>query len=246
MRDETPVPPTFDQRPPPGAEECPQHYFSSPRQATAATDVFTDAANAQNAPKVTATISDNTVGTEERLVYTITIDGSTGRDIVTPQAPSAEGLTLLQASPDTRSSVSIVNGVVSQGYSYSWAYRPDGEGTARLGSTTVQVGNTAYKTNEIAVTVVPQSQRPAPSAQGRARDPFSSLFSQPTIQSDPEPVTIDETDVFIRAIPSKRSVVQNEQVTLTYELFFREEIRPYPMLILRVVYVEEPRDLFLP
>ena len=173
--------------------------------------------------KISASINDSTIGTEEGLVYTISIEGAPGQDIQTPEAPAGEGLSLLQSIPNTRSNVSIINGAVTQGYSYSWTYRPTGAGIASLGSTTVRVANTVYKTNPISVTIVPQSQRPTRTQ--RRRDPFASLFSTLGPQNTEELPELTDRDIFIRAIPSKTSVVQNEQVTIEYQLFYRAGIQ---------------------
>lgn len=177
--------------------------------------------------KVSASISDSTIGTEEALMYTITIEGVTTGATQMPTAPEGDGLELLKSSPNTQSSVSILNGAVTQSFSYSWTYRPEREGTARLGSTTVRVGNKAYRTNEITVHVVPQSERPKRRVQSSQRrfDPFSSLFRAPSPETTPEIRRVRENDIFIRAIPNRTKVVQNEQVIIEYQLFFREGIQ---------------------
>lgn len=177
---------------------------------------------------VVAHVDQTTIGTEETVTFTIEIGGAPANVIQTPSPPDVSGLSLLQATPSTQSSVSIVNGVMAQSYSFRWAYRPLGEGSARFNSAFVTVGETVYKTESIDIMVVPQSQRPVrmPRRSTRRLDPFSSLFRSPfdsaELVDEPAP---DPTDLFIRAIPSDRSVVQNEQVTIEYQLFFREGVQ---------------------
>lgn len=176
---------------------------------------------------VVAHVDQTTIGTEEALTYTIEISGVSANQVRTPSPPSAEGLELLQSVPSTQSSVSIVNGVMEQSYSFRWAFRPTAQGDATIASTSVIAAGSTFQTEEIAITVVPQSQRPARSQQSSRRlDPFSTLFRSPfDDQQPPEETQPDPTDLFIRASPSDLTVVQNEQVTIEYLLFFREGIQ---------------------
>ena len=175
-------------------------------------------------PKVTASVNETTVGTEERVVYTVTVDGGQLSQIETPQAPEAEGLTLVQRYPSTSRNISIVNGNMQQSVGFQWTYQPNGEGTARIGPARVTVAGKTYETEPITLTVVPQAQRPA---RGRRRDPFAG-FLDPFADRDPEPPK-EETpapeDLFIRVVPSRRTAYQNEQLTVEYQLFFRDGIQ---------------------
>lgn len=169
---------------------------------------------------VEASVNETTIGSEEALTYSITVQGSDGSNIRTPNPPPTEGLSLLQSIPGTSRNVSIINGRVSQSISFNWTYRPVREGEARLGSTSVTVGNRTFDTERITVRIVPQSQRPARTPR---RDPFGSLFAQPQ-QAEP-PVQPDDRDIFIRAVPSRRTAYRNQQVTVQYRLFFRDGIQ---------------------
>ncbi len=177
---------------------------------------------------VVASVDESTIGTEEAVTYTIEIRGTSASSIQTPSPPSAEGLTLQQQVPSTQSNISIVNGVMEQSYGFRWSYRPLTEGSARIAPVTVTVAGKTYETNAIDIAVVPQSERPnrAGRQAGRRLDPFSALFRSPFDVEEP----LDDSapgprDLFIRATPSARQVVQNEQVTIEYQLFFREGIQ---------------------
>lgn len=177
---------------------------------------------------VVARVDQTTIGTAEMVTYSIEVGGAPANEIRTPSPPEASGLALLQSSPSTQSSLSILNGVMEQSYSFRWVYQPLQAGAAQLGSTSVTVGGKVFETEKIDISVVPQSQRPARAARQSTRrlDPFSSLFRSPFDSVEPvEDAPTDPTDLFIRAIPSDRSVVQNEQVTIEYQLFFREGVQ---------------------
>lgn len=173
--------------------------------------------------RVQATVNGTTIGTEERVVFTIEIDGADMADVRTPDAPAAENLILEQAIPSTSRNVSIVNGHMSQSVTYRWGYRPREEGSAQILSTNVHVGDRRFSTDPIRITIVPQSQRPqqAPSAQRSPGWPFGRRQApQPQAKT-----SITGDDLFIRAVPSKRQAVMNEQVVIEYHLYGRDYIQ---------------------
>lgn len=170
---------------------------------------------------VKASVSSSTIGTEEGVSYTIEVEGVSANEVQRPQAPIAEGLTLAQPVASTQTSVSIVNGRMSQSVSFEWIYRANGEGTAQIGSTEVVAKGKTFVTQPIDIVVVPQSQRPQRQARQDPFNPFGSL-RRPTQQDPTPPPAITDRDIFIRAIPSDRSVYRNEQVNIEYQLFYRE------------------------
>ena len=172
---------------------------------------------------VKAFVSSTTIGTEEGVAYTIEVEGASANDVQRPQAPVAEGLTLSRPTASTQTSVSIVNGRMSQSVSFEWVYRPNGEGTARIGQAEVVVSGQTFTTDPISVSVVPQDQRPQRQTRTDPFNPFGAL-RRPRQQQQPAspPPAISERDIFIRAVPSDRNVFRNEQVNIEYQLFYRE------------------------
>ncbi len=171
--------------------------------------------------RVTASVSQSTIGVEEALSYKIQIDGVSAGDVQRPSPPEASGLSLAQPVPSTQQSVSIVNGRMTQSVAYEWLFHPEGEGTAEIASATVLVKGETYRTEPVQVTVVPQAQRPRQQARRDPFSPFNSLRRAPREPAD-SPPAISKQDIFIRAIPSDRQVFRNEQVNVEYHLFFRE------------------------
>lgn len=174
--------------------------------------------------RVQATVNATTVGAEERITYTIEIEGANVSQIRLPEPPAAANLQLEQNVPSTSRNVSIVNGAVSQTVSYRWTYRPVAEGEARIEATTVQIGDRTVRTEPIRLTVVPQSQRPqqAPSAQRQPGWPFNRQQRPPP---QDEPQSISGNDLFIRVVPSKRHAYVNEQIVVEYHLYGRDYIQ---------------------
>ncbi len=178
--------------------------------------------------RVSALVNETTIGTEEAVSYTLEVGGVSFADIETPQPPETEGLVLQQAVPSTQRNITFINGELTQSIAFQWSYRPVREGTARLKPIAVTVKGRTYRTEEIRVTVVSQAQRP----QGRSRsplDPFASPFGRRRADPDDDAAprsSITENDLFIRAVPSARRAFQNEQITIEYQLFFRNFIQP--------------------
>jgi hypothetical protein len=179
------------------------------------------AAVSAQAVRIQAFVNESTIGAEEILVYSLEVENASPQDVARPTAPTTDGLALLQQTPSTQVSTSITNGAFSQSVSFQWRYRPIREGQAHIEPASVTVKGKVYTSAKIAVTIVPQSQRPA-TARRNTRpgliDPFSP-FADP----EPPPASIvDKDDIFIRAVPNTRRVVQNEQVNIEYHLYFRE------------------------
>jgi len=170
---------------------------------------------------VEASVNATEIGDQETLTLTVTINGSDGSGVFTPDPPETEGLALTQRTPGTRRNVSIVNGRVTQSFGFTWMLRPVAEGRARILPMEVVVAGETYRTEPIDINVVPQSQRPA--QQPRVRDPFSA-FQPPNPGPEPTP-TPSERDIYIQVVPASASVWQHEQLVLEYRLFFREGIQ---------------------
>ncbi len=172
------------------------------------------------AQQVEAVVNSTTIGTEETLRYTIEVSGADFSGMQAPAPPDAEGLVLLQSTPSTQSSTSWVNGNVTRSVGFQWFYRAEQEGPARILAASVDIDGTTFTTQPIDITVVAQAQRQRPRRRSLL-DPFGFDSGAP----DP-PAVVGERDIFIRAVPNARTVYQNEQVTIDYELFFRTDMQP--------------------
>ena len=186
---------------------------------------FSGAARAQDV-EVVATVNETTIGTEEQLVYSIEIRGATVSSISTPEPPATRNLALVQRTPSTQRNMTILNGNLQQSVSFRWRFRPAGEGPAAIEPVQVRVDGRNYATQRIRINVVPQSQRPGRPQAGRQQQlPFRFPPSPGQGGDDDSAREIDSQDLFIRAIPSTREAYQNEQITIEYQLFFRDGIQ---------------------
>lgn len=173
--------------------------------------------------QVRASVSETTVGTEEVVPYTIEIEGATFNDVETPRPPEAEGLRLVSPVPSTQRNMTFINGQLRQSVAFTWSYRPTREGTARIGQTEITVKGRSYATGAITIRVVPQTQRPQ--RRPRSAWPFDPSPPQAAAPDADDRPAVSDRDLFIRAVPSKRQALQNEQVTIEYLLYFRDGIQ---------------------
>ncbi|MFT4605788.1 MAG: hypothetical protein ACI9W4_002532 [Rhodothermales bacterium] len=171
--------------------------------------------------RVRASVTDATIGSAETVGFTLEIQGV--RSLETPTAPETEGLVLVSTYPSRQTSMSIVNGAVTQSVNFTWTFRPVREGQARIGAVSVTIQGRTYSTESIAVNVIPQTQRPARRAPARS-NPFAP-FQRQAPSAPAEEVDPDARDIFIDVVPSASSAVQNQQVTVSYLLYFREGIQ---------------------
>ena len=186
--------------------------------ALLAASTFVRDVDAQNV-KVVALVDEATIGTEERLTYTVEVQGTSVPDLKTPEPPRTTGLSLMNSIPSTSRNISVVNGEMTMSLGYSWYFSPIAEGKAVVHPTTVDVGGRSYTTEEVSVTVVPQSQRPA------RRRSTNSVFDLLQPPADDSGERISERDIFIRALPSARHGYRNEQFVIEYGLYFRNGIQ---------------------
>lgn len=179
----------------------------------------------QDAPTVEAVATPNPVGTEESVTLAIRVRGATLSDIETPDPPLTRNLALQRPTPATERNVSFSDGQLTRSVTFRWTYEPVRAGAARIYPVTVTIRGEPFETATVDLEVIPQSQRstrsPAGSAHGSATPPPRT----PPRSSSPASSSIAAQDLFIRAQPSTRRVFQNEQLTVTYRLYFRSGIQ---------------------
>lgn len=120
---------------------------------------------------------------------------------------------LMGPSTSTMSSTTIVNGKYSSTttFTYTYVLNPKSTGTFAISPATATIKKDTYKSNSITIKVIPSDQSSGSSSSGNQKQ---SAASQ-NVSSD---------QIFIRAIPSKTSVYEQEGLTITYKLYTRVDI----------------------
>ena len=132
------------------------------------------------------------------------------------QAPSFNGFTVVGGPfTSSSSSFSMVNGSMSHTVknTYTFALQADQEGTFHVGSASLNVKGTKISSEPFDIKVVPDDGSHAvPSGGGGSSNQGQSQQST----NDPQ---VSGKDLFLRVIPSKKSVYVGEQIVLTYKLY---------------------------
>ena len=132
------------------------------------------------------------------------------------QAPSFEGFNVLGGPfTSSSSSVQIVNGSISRTTknTYTYALQATKEGSFQIGSASLTVKGNKVSSEPFEIKVVPDDGSHAAPSGGNASQQGGSAQHN---TSDPQ---VSGKDLFLKVVPSKKSVYVGEQVVLTYKLY---------------------------
>ena len=131
-------------------------------------------------------------------------------------APSFDGFTVVGGPfTSTSSSFQMVNGSMSHSVkcTYTFALQAIKEGTFHVGSASLNVKGKKVTSEPFDIKVLPDDGSHAASSSSGA---YSGQSQGQQNTSDPQ---VSGKDLFLRVIPSKKSVYLGEQVVLTYKLY---------------------------
>ncbi len=153
-----------------------------------------------------ASVDRTTIGLGQNLQVDFTFSNGDLNQLSGFTPPNFSNANLLSGPNESRS-MQIINGQVSGSLTYSFIIHPSKIGKLRIGSASIKYKGKKLTSNSISVNVVKASSAP---------------------QTVPSKAGISDQEiarnVFIRAIPNKRNVIQGEQITVTYKLYTRLNI----------------------
>lgn len=154
--------------------------------------------------EVTATVSQTTVYTGERISLSVEISGDFN-NVSRPELPEFTGFRLLNNNPSTSRSYSFVNGKTSSSYSYSYYLIAQDEGSHTIPSITVSIDGEDFTTDPLDVKIVDRN----------------SSAAEPSSESRPE--------IFLRMEVSDESPVPGQQLITDVILYFKDglEVNSY-------------------
>ena len=165
---------------------------------------------AQDAPSLTVSAKKQ-VMVGERFQVVFEANGE-GRNF---QAPTFEGFNVVGGPfTSTSSSIQIVNGSVARSTrnTYTYALQASREGTFRIGAASVTIDGNKVSSEPYEIKVVPDDGSHASSGGGASS-------SQGQVQQSTSDPQVSGKDLFLRCIPSKKSVCVGDQIVLTYKLY---------------------------
>lgn len=130
-------------------------------------------------------------------------------DIDEFRAPAFTGFQMLSGpSRSQNSSISFVNGKVSQNItiSYNYILYAKAKGSYPVGAATCSVDGKEYNTREFTIDVIAGNNTNTSSGRGAS-------------SQSPDLVTVDDEQLFIEAFIDKKKVYQGEQILLTHKIF---------------------------
>jgi len=148
--------------------------------------------------KITAQLSETNPFKGERVALTVEVSGDGFRTIELPKLPSLTGLQYMSTSPNTSQSFSMINGVTSRKYGYTYFLQTLETGDFTIPAIKVTVDGKEYSTAPIKVKVLDRS----------------SAASRETTEA--------MSDIFLRIEVSDRSPFVNQQILANVVLFFKQ------------------------
>lgn len=147
-------------------------------------------------------------GQQFQVVYTLQNAGGDGF-----RAPDFSGFSVLYGPATSQStSISWVNGKTSKisEYTYTYTLRADKEGSYTFAAATIMVDGKQLSSNSLRVQVLPPDKNaPASSANG-------GMSGRQSVQS-----AVEDPELFVRLILSKKSVYEQEPILATIKVYLR-------------------------
>jgi len=168
------------------------------------------AANAQKI-QLQASVNKTAVGLNETFEYSLKVIGQS-TNLPTPSLPDLADFTLI-AGPNSSTSIQLINGKMETSRTLSYYLQPKKIGTFKIPPVSLEVDGETIESNQITITVEKASAGNAP-----------SQSKQPRSREDAD---ISGQDLIFKAEVDKKNVYQNEQILVTYKLYFRIDIRSY-------------------
>lgn len=110
---------------------------------------------AQGGLQVTSSVSESQVFLGERITFNVVVSGSTFRNVGRPQVPDRiPGFRNLSLQPSTSTNYSIVNGVASRSYTYSYSLVAETPGRHTIPAVTLVVDDQSFSTEPIIATIL--------------------------------------------------------------------------------------------
>lgn len=157
------------------------------------------------------------MGQQFRLVY------SSNREIRDLRIPEIADFEILMGpTTSTMSETTIIGGRVSSSTVYQFTYilYPKKTGTFTLEAATATINKENKKSNSLTINVLP-ADNSASAGNSRNQGQTSAQNRQQATSTAP---SVSSEHVFIRAIPSKTTVYEQEALTITYKLYTRVDI----------------------
>jgi hypothetical protein len=184
--------------------------------------ILTFCYNIANAQRFTATADAKEIPLNYVFDVTYEISNANASDFSPPRFDNFD----VVAGPSQSQNMSIVNGKMSKSVSITYTLKPKRQGDFTIGAATAIINGTSSNSNTITIKVTAPSKQPQQSQQ--SNDPFDAFrqMQQPRQQesSESDILKYAQKNIFLRVIPSKTTLYQGDQFSISYKLYFRIQI----------------------
>ena len=163
-------------------------------------------------------VDNTTLALNQQLVFTIELSGEGANSVSEPELPDMGGYLSFLGSGGTSQSIQFINNRMSVSKSFSYFFMSAREGSFQIPAVHVQFKGTTASSDPITVTITKTAPQSQSQVQPQTQRPQSGAMMDGDIGGD---------EVFIRAIPNKTRVYQNEPVIVTYRLYMRASVTSY-------------------
>jgi len=161
--------------------------------------------------QIQASVSANTVGVNEQFTYSLEISGNAA-SLPDVELPEFNDFMVL-SGPNSSTSIQIINGSMSSTKTNTFYLQPTKEGTFTISPAVIRYKGKAYQSNSISIKVVKSANR-------------TGAAARKSVQSKND-TELNGQDVYIKTLVSKRKAYMGEQITVSYKLYFRADVRSY-------------------
>lgn len=184
-------------------------------------------------PKVVATVDQNKLAVGDTFTFTVSVTSSDKVELGEPRLPEIEDFELINSWSGSEMNMSYSNGELQRTHvqTFNFMLSPVKEGELELGPARLLVAGQEVKTQPIKLSVGKESSGAGRMAQPRPLDLFEdndALFDQLLRRQLPsyrtQPVNPNEA-FFIQVEVDKQEAFVNEQVTASWYLYTRGQIR---------------------
>ena len=159
--------------------------------------------------RIQASVSKNSVGVDEQFSYALEISGSS-MNLPEVEYPEFKDFFVL-SGPNTSTNMQWINGKMSSSKKNTFYLQPRAVGNFTISAASLEHKGKTYSSNTVTVKVQKSAQK-------------TQADNRPKNRQDAQ---ISGQDLFIKTLVSKRKAYLGEQITVTYKLYFRAQVRGY-------------------
>ncbi|MCC5925544.1 MAG: protein BatD [Bacteroidetes bacterium] len=159
---------------------------------------------------VVANFSETQILTGERFTIRIEVRGNNFRNVNRPTIPSnLRGVRSISLQPSTSTQYSLINGVATRSFTYTWTFVAESAGTFEFPPVTVEVDGNRFRTAPVSYTIIDRNASAGSSGQQAAG-------SQQQASGRP--------DVFLQMEISDQNPVIGQQIFANLVIYFKNPV----------------------